>query len=230
MTLHFPRTLACDLSVRPPCCGPADVPVPVLGTSLDERPQELPGGGQVDDLDTVPHHKPESTDGRRENSGRGVRLTGVCISFGNSGVKREIIWLGRLAQIQNRPEIHTIRSIPSFRRRPESSGGGRFVAMISFLHTPVSLSAPQPGNIGVNWEELKLVNRIRQGTTDWQHAGYPGVTSTTRDLINHWTDREEFPLYFDQIDAVLTHIYLRETSPTDIPQDFQRINLKYTTA
>ena len=107
---------------------------------------------------------------------------------------------------------------------------GRFVAMISFLHTPVSLSAPQPGNIGVNWEELKLVNRIRQGTTDWQHAGYPGVTSTTRDLINHWTDREEFPLYFAQIDAVLIHIYLRETSPTDIPQDFQRINLKYTTA
>ena len=86
---------------------------------------------------------------------------------------------------------------------------------------------PQPGNIGVNWEELKLVNRIRQGTTDWQHAGYPGVTSTTRDLINHWTDREEFPLYFAQIDAVLTHIYLRETSPTDITQDLQRINLKY---
>ena len=79
----------------------------------------------------------------------------------------------------------------------------------------------------MNWEELKLVNRIRQGTTDWQHAGYPGVTSTTRNLINHWTDREEFPLYFAQIDALLTHIYLRETSPADITQDLQRINLKY---
>ena len=72
---------------------------------------------------------------------------------------------------------------------------------------------PQPGNIGVAWEELKLVNQIRQEVAEWRDAGYPGVTTTTRDLINHWTDREEFPLYFAQIDAVLTHIYLREIRP-----------------
>ena len=86
---------------------------------------------------------------------------------------------------------------------------------------------PQPGNIGVNWEELKLVNQVRQGVLAWRQSGYPGTTSTTRELINHWTDRDEFPLYFAQIDAVLTHIYLRETRPTDITKELERINLKY---
>ena len=86
---------------------------------------------------------------------------------------------------------------------------------------------PQPGNIGVAWEQLELVNQIRQEVADWRDAGYPGVTTTTRDLINHWTEREEFPLYFAQIDAVLTHIYLRETRPLDITQELERINLKY---
>ena len=85
----------------------------------------------------------------------------------------------------------------------------------------------QPGNIGVAWEELKLINRIRQEVADWRDAGYPGVTTTTRDLINHWTDREEFPLYFAQIDAVLTHIYLRETRPLDITKELERINIQY---
>ena len=81
--------------------------------------------------------------------------------------------------------------------------------------------------MGVAWEELKLVNRIRQEVADWRDAGYPGVTTTTRDLINHWTDREEFPLYFAQIDAVLTHIYLRETRPPEITKELEKINIQY---
>ena len=76
-------------------------------------------------------------------------------------------------------------------------------------------------------EELKLVNQVRQAVADWREAGFPGVTPTTRDLIVHWTDREEFPLYFAQIDAVLTHIYLRETRPSEIIQEIEKINLKY---
>ena len=85
----------------------------------------------------------------------------------------------------------------------------------------------QPGDFGVAWEELKLVNKIRQEVGDWQSAGYPAVTATTKELITHWTDREEFPLYFAQIDAVLTHIYLREIRPPDITQELETINLKY---
>ena len=55
----------------------------------------------------------------------------------------------------------------------------------------------------------------------------PGTTTTTKDLINHWTDREEFPLYFAQIDAALTHIYLLETRPTEITRELERINKQY---
>ena len=82
-------------------------------------------------------------------------------------------------------------------------------------------------DIGIAWDELRLVNQIRQAVADWQTTGYPAATATTRDLINHWTDREEFPLYFAQIDAVLTHIYLREIRPPDINQELEKINLKY---
>ena len=86
---------------------------------------------------------------------------------------------------------------------------------------------PQPSYLGVVWEELELVNLIRHAVAEWRDAGYPGVTATTRELINHWIDREEFPLYFAQVDAVLTHIYLRETRPAEIIQQLEQINLRY---
>ena len=85
----------------------------------------------------------------------------------------------------------------------------------------------QPGNIGVAWEELRLVNEIREEVSRWKEAGYPGITSTTRALVNHWTDREEFLLYFAQIDTVLTHIYLREINPTEVTRKLREINSQY---
>ena len=35
---------------------------------------------------------------------------------------------------------------------------------------------PQPGNIGVAWEELELVNQIRQEVADWQDVKGGGKT------------------------------------------------------
>ena len=40
-----------------------------------------------------------------------------------------------------------------------------------------------PGQLGVAWTPLKLVNDIRKAVLEWQEAGYPGITQTSRDLI-----------------------------------------------
>ena len=37
-------------------------------------------------------------------------------------------------------------------------------------------------------ERLELVNRIRARVDTWRAAGYPGVTSVTRRLLEHWYD------------------------------------------
>ena len=36
------------------------------------------------------------------------------------------------------------------------------------------------------WQELELVNLIRERLTRWREAEYAGVTRTTEDLIRHW--------------------------------------------
>ena len=60
----------------------------------------------------------------------------------------------------------------------------------------------RPGNCRSTWRP------IRAAVLNWQEDGYPGITRTSRDLINHWTDEEACQPYFAQLDAVLTHIYL----------------------
>ncbi len=47
----------------------------------------------------------------------------------------------------------------------------------------------------------------------WREAGHPGVTHTTRRLLEHWTnpDRER-RLFFCQIEAVETAIYVTEVA------------------
>lgn len=66
----------------------------------------------------------------------------------------------------------------------------------------------RPDDIGVQWQPLPLVNKIRQAVREWQTQGCPGITPTTRTLIEHWTAADgklRIP-YFAQRDAVLTHI------------------------
>ena len=74
--------------------------------------------------------------------------------------------------------------------------------------------------------EIPLVNRIRPLVKDWRNAGYPGVTSITRRLLEYWTDREEFEnrLFFCQVEAAETLIWLTEADDgkrvgIDIPGD-----------
>ncbi|MGD8453673.1 MAG: DEAD/DEAH box helicase family protein [Phycisphaerae bacterium] len=62
-------------------------------------------------------------------------------------------------------------------------------------------------------EENKAVNRVRQRVGLWRDGGHVGVTSTTKRLLAHWTrpDRER-KLFFCQIEAVETAIYITEVA------------------
>ena len=84
-----------------------------------------------------------------------------------------------------------------------------------------------PGQFGAAWTPLGLVNDVREAVSTWQEQGYPGITQTSRDLIAHWTDPEASQLYFAQVDAVLTHIYLHEAAPEELRNRIREINLRY---
>jgi type III restriction enzyme len=61
------------------------------------------------------------------------------------------------------------------------------------------------------WEELELVNLIRERLAQWREAGYPGASRTTLDLIRHWRrDGREQRLFFAQVEAAETTIFLKE--------------------
>jgi type III restriction enzyme len=61
--------------------------------------------------------------------------------------------------------------------------------------------------------EIPLVNQIRPRVKAWREAGYPGVTSITKRLLDHWRDPEAFDarrFFFCQLEAVETLIWLAE--------------------
>jgi hypothetical protein len=61
--------------------------------------------------------------------------------------------------------------------------------------------------------EIPLVNQIRPRVKAWREAGYPGVSSITKRLLEHWRDPEEFDtrrFFFCQLEAVETLIWLVE--------------------
>ena len=56
-----------------------------------------------------------------------------------------------------------------------------------------------------------FINSVRTQVTAWRNSGYPGVTPTTRRLLEHWNSPENEPrLYFCQREVVETAIYLNE--------------------
>ena len=57
--------------------------------------------------------------------------------------------------------------------------------------------------------EIPLVNAIRPRVKKWREAGWPGVSSITRRLLEYWNDPEEFEarrFFFCQLEAVETLI------------------------
>jgi len=70
-------------------------------------------------------------------------------------------------------------------------------------------------NNTVRGVELELVNRIRDRVDEWRAADYPGITSVTRRLLEHWYDADarQNPFYFCQLEAIETLIWHVEASP-----------------
>lgn len=80
--------------------------------------------------------------------------------------------------------------------------------------TPGSKAFDDPGLL----IEIPLVNAIRSRVKRWREAGYPGVTSLTKRLLEHWTDPENFDrrrFFFCQIEAIETLIWLTEAAPAE---------------
>ena len=77
------------------------------------------------------------------------------------------------------------------------------------------------------FQEIPLVNRIRERVKGWRESGHPGVTGITKRLLEHWNDLEEFEsrrFFFCQLEAAETLIWLAESPPServgiDIPSD-----------
>lgn len=77
--------------------------------------------------------------------------------------------------------------------------------------------------------ELELVNKISQRVKEWREGRYKGVTGITERLLQHWNSEDrERRLFFCQIEAVETIIYLTEILPknpkgitilTDLPSE-----------
>lgn len=61
--------------------------------------------------------------------------------------------------------------------------------------------------------KIPRVNQIRPRVKAWREAGYPGVSSITKRLLEHWRDPEEFDarrFFFCQLEAVETLMWLTE--------------------
>ncbi|CAN5302597.1 DEAD/DEAH box helicase family protein [soil metagenome] len=62
-------------------------------------------------------------------------------------------------------------------------------------------------------EENHFVNQVRGRVRRWRELGCPGVTATTRWLLDYWSDPgRERPLFFCQLEAVETAVYLAEAA------------------
>ena len=73
------------------------------------------------------------------------------------------------------------------------------------------------------------INQFRQRVEDWRQKGYPGVTDVTLTLLRYWEDPERsVRLYFAQLDAIRTLIYLTEAAPEDPMHEFlAAVNAEY---
>ena len=80
-------------------------------------------------------------------------------------------------------------------------------------------------------DELALVNNLRNLVSTWRRQNYPGVTTATRQLLDHWNsdDQTEPRLFFAQREAIETLIYLFEAARNNSQpwNDLREVNSTY---
>jgi len=116
---------------------------------------------------------------------------------------------------------------------------GRFTEVIKSARRPSSYLIPVakpngkgamsqlrlPGQQTEEVQDNPAVNEIRALVRGWREAGHPGVTPTTRILLDFWTDpNRTMRLFFAQLEAVETAIYLNEFAPKNRPQVLNRLD------
>jgi len=64
----------------------------------------------------------------------------------------------------------------------------------------------------------EFINRLRNEVRTWRLGGHPRITNTTRRLLEYWTNpNRERRLYFCQVEAIETAIYLAEVVASNDP-------------
>ena len=82
------------------------------------------------------------------------------------------------------------------------------------IATPNSKSYNDPGI----FIKIDSVNKIRQRVNKWRNNNYPGVTSVTKRLLDHWVDpdeRKDRRFFFCQLEAIETIIWLTEAPDSE---------------
>ena len=91
---------------------------------------------------------------------------------------------------------------------PDVAGGRRSAG---YYYTSKAIASGQRDLYAEEqFDPIELVNRLREDVERWRDAAYRGVTSVTRDLLAYWIGDRARPMFFCQIEAVETLIYLLE--------------------
>ena len=62
-------------------------------------------------------------------------------------------------------------------------------------------------------KENDFINKIRDEVKKWRSGNYPNITQVSRNLLEHWKNpKRERRLFFCQIEAIETLIFLKESS------------------
>ena len=70
-------------------------------------------------------------------------------------------------------------------------------------------SMNEDGRYGM-YREIGSVNKIRPYVDRWRDDNYSGSTRTTKMLLDHWKNRDDYKLFFCQIEAIENIIYASE--------------------
>jgi len=121
-------------------------------------------------------------------------------------------------------------------RAPERRDGRR---PAGYFYRDPKAPLPEQGFTRGAWEELELVNLIRERLAQWREQDYAGATRTTLELFRYWRrDGRRQRLFFAQLEAVETIVFLSEARSDlrqgiDVPPEpsgeFRRLACKMAT-